>query len=308
MPAIAAHQLSKRYGARLVVDRIDLSVASGEVFGFLGSNGVGKSTTIKMLCTLVAPTGGTAHVAGYDITRCRDEVRRKIGIVFQESTLDPYLTVRQNLRLHAQLFGIPRRLVSARVAELLAMLELEEFAADKVKVLSGGIRRRAEIARGLLHLPRVLFLDEPTTGLDPHARSVTWSQLDRIRRERDITIFLTTHYMDEAEHCDRIAIMNAGRIVAQDTPAALKSAIGADQIQLSTQETAKVVGTLRREFDIEATAHDGNVTFEVADGAEFLPALLTSLRASIRSVNVARPTLDDVFLLHTGHRIHRHER
>ena len=219
VPAVWVHGLRKRFGDFEAVKGVDFEVAPGEVFGFLGPNGAGKTTTISMLCTLVTPTGGTARVAGHDIVTERDEVRRNIGLVFQDPTLDGYLTAEQNLRFHAELYGVPKSLRrrphppgagdgracgTARTA--------------KVETFSGGMKRRLEIARGLLHSPRVLFLDEPTVGLDPQTRAAIWGYINKLRHLEDITIFMTTHYMDEAEYCDRIAIIDHGGIVVHRLP------------------------------------------------------------------------------------------
>ena len=206
--AVHVDGLAKRYGEIEAVRGIDFEVRSGETFGFLGPNGAGKSTTINMLCTLVRPSAGTALVAGHDIVRERDEVRRNIGLVFQDTTLDGYLSAEQNLRLHAELYGVPREVVGVRMRQVMEMVGLWERRASLVNTFSGGMKRRLEIARGLLHSPRVLFLDEPTVGLDPQTRSSIWSYIRELKAREDITIFLTTHYMDEAEYCDRIAIMD----------------------------------------------------------------------------------------------------
>ena len=217
-PAVSVEGLVKRYGELEAVRGIDFTVAAGETFGFLGPNGAGKSTTINMLCTLVRPSGGAARVAGHDVVGERDEVRRNIGLVFQDTTLDGYLSAEQNLRLHAELYGVPRDAVTERLRQVMEMVGLWERRASLVMTFSGGMKRRLEIARGLLHSPRVLFLDEPTVGLDPQTRNSIWSYISELKRDEDITIFLTTHYMDEAEYCDRIAIMDRGTIVALDTP------------------------------------------------------------------------------------------
>ena len=219
-PAIAVSELVKRYDEVVAVSGVAFEVAAGEVFGFLGPNGAGKTTTINMLCTLTKPTSGSAMVAGHDVVRERDEVRRNIGLVFQEPTLDGYLTAAQNLRLHAELYGVESRLVEPRMEQVMTMVGLWERRDHTVATFSGGMRRRLEIARGLLHSPRVLFLDEPTIGLDPQTRRSIWTYIRELQEREEITIFMTTHYMDEAEWCDRIAIMDHGEIVALDSPEA----------------------------------------------------------------------------------------
>ena len=297
---MAVSGLAKRYGEIEAVCGIDFEVARGETFGFLGPNGAGKSTTINMLCTLARPSAGSALVAGHDVVRERDEVRRNIGLVFQDMTLDGYLSAEQNLRLHAELYGMPRAMVGARIHQVLEMVELWERRAHLVNTFSGGMKRRLEIARGLLHSPRVLFLDEPTVGLDPQTRSSIWGYITRLKREEDITIFLTTHYMDEAEYCERIAIMDQGRIVVLDTPEALKESVGKDRVQIHTADDHATIDALRERFGIDARMAEGAVTFGVAGGEQFVPRLFAELGQSISSVSVARPSLDDVFLSYTG--------
>jgi len=302
-PAISVEGLVKRYGEVEAVRGIDFAVQAGETFGFLGPNGAGKSTTINMLCTLVQPSGGSAHVAGHDVVRERDDVRRNIGLVFQETTLDGYLTAEQNLSLHAELYGMPRATVAERLRQVMEMVGLWERRSSLVMTFSGGMKRRLEIARGLLHSPRVLFLDEPTVGLDPQTRSSIWSYIEELKRDEDITIFLTTHYMDEAEYCDRIAIMDRGTIVALDTPQALKASVAVDRVQIQTEDNEAAIAALRERFGIEATVAEGAVTFGVPAGAEFVPRLFDEwdpAHPAIRSVNVSRPSLDDVFMSYTG--------
>ncbi len=301
-PAIEVRGLVKRYGAVEAVRGIDLDVARGETFGFLGPNGAGKSTTIKILCTLVAATEGSARVAGFDVRHDKADVRRSIGLVFQEPTLDAYLSAEQNLRFHGELYGVPRSTAGARRSEVLDMVGLTERRADLVQTFSGGMRRRLEIARGLLHSPQVLFLDEPTIGLDPQTRASIWSYLRELHRQEGITVFVTTHYMDEAEHCDRIAIMDEGRIVALDTPAALKAGVGADRVALTTDDDVTAIAELAR-LGLDAAVHEGAVTVSVEDGAAFVPKLFAALDVTIRSVTVTRPSLDDVFLAYTGRTI-----
>jgi ABC-2 type transport system ATP-binding protein len=298
--AVLVHGLAKRYGEIEAVRGIDFSVHAGETFGFLGPNGAGKSTTINMLCTLVRPTAGVALVAGHDVVRERDEVRRNIGLVFQDTTLDGYLSAEQNLRLHAELYGVPRGVVSERMRQVMQMVSLWERRASLVNTFSGGMKRRLEIARGLLHSPRVLFLDEPTVGLDPQTRSSIWSYIRELKAREEITIFLTTHYMDEAEYCDRIAIMDQGYVIVLDTPEALKANVGKDRVQIQTDDDELAIAALRERFGIEASRAEGTVIFGVPSGEQFVPRLFAELGQPIRSVSVARPSLDDVFMSYTG--------
>ncbi len=298
--AVSVEHLVKRYDEVEAVRGIEFEVQSGEIFGFLGPNGAGKSTTINMLCTLVRPSGGSAHVAGHDVVSERHEVRRNIGLVFQDTTLDGYLTAEQNLRLHAELYGVAREAVLPRMTQVMEMVGLWERRDSLVNTFSGGMKRRLEIARGLLHSPRVLFLDEPTVGLDPQTRSSIWSYISELKSREDITIFLTTHYMDEAEYCDRIAIMDQGRIIVLDTPEALKASVGKDRIQIQTDDDELAIASLREHFGIEAAVAEGMVTFGVGEGEHFVPRLFAELGQPIRSVNVSRPSLDDVFMSYTG--------
>ena len=299
-PAIKVAGLTKNYGEIEAVRGIDFEVPVGETFGFLGPNGAGKSTTIKVLCTLARPTSGSAQVAGHEVTAERDAVRRNIGLVFQDTTLDNYLTGAQNLRFHAALYGVPASAVEPRMRQVLEMVGLWERRDSVVMTYSGGMKRRLEIARGLLHAPHVLFLDEPTVGLDPQTRASIWEYINDLKSREDITIFLTTHYMDEAEHCDRIAIIDHGKIVAIDTPEALKASVGKDRVQIHTADDQAAIAELGREFGLEAAMHEGAVTFSVSSGEQFVPRLFAGLSVPIKSVSVSRPTLDDVFMSYTG--------
>jgi ABC-2 type transport system ATP-binding protein len=298
--AIEVEDLVKSYGDVHAVRGVSFSVPPGEVFGFLGPNGAGKSTTINMLCTLVKPTSGTARVSGFDVTTRRDDVRRHIGLVFQDPTLDGYLTAEQNLRFHAELYGIDPAVIGARMDQMLRMVDLADRRATPVMTFSGGMRRRLEIARGLMHSPRVLFLDEPTIGLDPQTRSSIWRYIRALQETEGTTIFMTTHYMDEAELCDRIAIMDRGEIVVLDTPEALKASVGADRVVLGTTDNEAALAALQNRFGIEATVAEGAVTFHVDAGEAFVPRLFAELGVTITSVAVSRPTLDDVFMRYTG--------
>ncbi len=299
-PAIAVDGLTKHFGEVQAVRGVDFDVAVGEVFGFLGPNGAGKTTTINMLCTLAKPTSGSARVAGHDVVRERDDVRRHIGLVFQDPTLDNYLTGTQNLELHAELYGIKSKLVAPRIRQVLEMVGLWERRNSPVGTYSGGMRRRLEIARGMLHSPRVLFLDEPTIGLDPQTRRSIWTYIAELKEREEITIFMTTHYMDEAEWCDRIAIMDHGEIVALDEPEKLKAGVGKDRVMIHTADDQKAIDELAQRFGIEARVAEGAVTFGVEAGAEFVPRLFAELDVPIQGVSVHRPTLDDVFMSYTG--------
>ncbi|MEV0383732.1 ATP-binding cassette domain-containing protein [Nonomuraea sp. NPDC050643] len=298
--AVAVRGLKKTYGKVEAVKGVDFEVRPGEVFGFLGPNGAGKTTTISMLCTLVNPTGGSAEVAGHDVVKERDEVRRNIGLVFQDPTLDGYLSAEQNLRFHAELYGVPKGVVGDRIRQVMEMVALWDRKDAKVMTFSGGMKRRLEIARGLLHSPRVLFLDEPTVGLDPQTRSAIWGYINQLRLMEDITIFMTTHYMDEAEYCDRIAIIDHGEVVVIDSPEALKASVGKDRVQIQTPDDDEAIKALRERFGLEAAVHEGAVTFAVASGEEFVPKLFAELGMPIKSVSVSRPSLDDVFMSYTG--------
>ncbi|TYB68843.1 ATP-binding cassette domain-containing protein [Nonomuraea sp. PA05] len=298
--AVSVRGLRKAYGKVEAVKGVDFEVRPGEVFGFLGPNGAGKTTTISMLCTLVNPTGGSATVAGHDVVKARDEVRRNIGLVFQDPTLDGYLSAEQNLRFHAELYGVPKAAVGDRIRKVMEMVALWDRKDAKVNTFSGGMKRRLEIARGLLHSPRVLFLDEPTVGLDPQTRSAIWGYINQLRLVEDITIFMTTHYMDEAEYCDRIAIVDHGELVVIDSPEALKASVGKDRVQIQTADDTAAIKALRERFGLEAAVHEGAVTFAVASGEEFVPRLFAELGMPITSVSVSRPSLDDVFMSYTG--------
>ncbi len=312
--AIFTQALVKHYGDVKAVDSVDLNVERGELYGFLGPNGAGKTTTISILATLLKPTSGRAEVAGIDVVRKPGEVRRKIGIVFQDPSLDEELTARENMVFHARLYKVPKANRDRRIDELLSMVELSDRAKDRVKEFSGGMRRRLELARGLLHEPEVLFLDEPTLGLDPQTRTHLWDYIRRLNRERGVTMMLTTHYMDEADMlCHRIGIIDRGKIVIEGTPAELKSAIGGDVIYVSVsgtngadfQTVARAVPEVRR----VSAAPDG-LQLEVTSGEHAIPKILDALRAgggTVASISLKKPSLNDVFIKHTGHGIRDEE-
>ena len=302
-PAIEVNGLVRRFKAFTAVDGISFMVNPAEVFGFLGPNGAGKTTTVRMLCTLIRPSGGTAKVAGFDLVRRHNDVRRSIGIIFQDPSLDDRLTARENLRFHAMVYKVPRAEVNTRIAETLEWMELADRANEIVRNFSGGMKRRLEIARGLLHSPRVLFLDEPTLGLDPQTRSRIWERLLKLRQERGTTLFLTTHYMDEAENCDRIAIIDHGRIIALDTPAKLKAQVQGDCIHLETADDVAAEAEVKKRYGIDVVRDATGLHFEVESGAAFVPGLVRELSVPVRTVSVRPPTLEDVFLKMTGREI-----
>lgn len=304
--AIEAHGLTRRYGELVAVDSIDLEVHQGEVFGFLGPNGAGKTTTISMLTTLLQPSEGSARVGGHDVMTEGPAVRAKIGIVFQEQTLDERLTATENLNFHAVLYNIPREQRRRRIADALSLVDLSDRADDLVERFSGGMRRRLEIARGLLHTPKILFLDEPTLGLDPQTRRSLWDHIRQLRETTGVTIFLTTHYMDEAEFCDRIAIIDHAQIVALDTPEGLKHMVGGDVIAFGTEETDEL-GRYLTERGLTAEKRNSSIRVEVDDGARFIPTVAREFDGRIDSIELRRPTLDDVFLNLTGRTIRETE-
>jgi ABC-2 type transport system ATP-binding protein len=300
MNIIEVNGLTKRFKDILAVDEVVFSVGQGEIFGFLGPNGAGKTTTINMLCTLLKPTSGTATLNGYDIIKEKNRVRESIGLVFQDPSLDEQLTARENLEFHALIYDVPLNVARERIKEVVHMVGLADRITDKVETFSGGMKRRLEIARGLLHYPKVLFLDEPTLGLDPQTRNHIWEYILDLRRKRDITIFLTTHYMDEAENCDRIAIIDRGRIIALDTPNNLKKSVGGDVITLDTADNEKAQKIIESRFGRQVAIQDGTLRFEIEDSDRFIPQLFPELDMEVISINARRPTLDDVFLKLTG--------
>jgi ABC-2 type transport system ATP-binding protein len=301
--AIEVQDLRKSYDQVEAVRGIGFSVRAGEIFGFLGPNGAGKTTTIKILCTLLQPSSGTARLAGLDVVSSPSDVRRRIGVIFQDPALDDRLTATENLMLHAVAYRVPRAERVARVEEALQFVDLFDRRRDLVRTFSGGMKRRLEIARGLVHRPDILFLDEPTTGLDPQTRARTWEVLRDLRQKYGTTLFLTTHYMDEAENCDRIAIVDHGRIVALDTPAALKQAVGKDLVVARTAQPERLAALLRDKYGVTSAPSDDGLTFMVEEGDAFIVTLLTADRPPLQGISVRRPTLDDVFLSLTGRQI-----
>jgi ABC-2 type transport system ATP-binding protein len=300
---ITVDGLWKRYGSLDAVKGVTFDVGEGEIFGFLGPNGAGKTTTIKVLATLLLPSAGRVTLNGFDVVTRPIDVRKSIGIVFQDPSLDDRLSAEQNLWFHAMLYGVPRDVAAARIDETLRIVELADRRASQVRTFSGGMKRRLEIARGLLHYPRVLFLDEPTIGLDPQTRSRIWEFVRGLRAREGVTIFMTTHYMEEAEHCDRIGIIDHGELVALDTPGALKRSVGGDVITLKSSRPDALASALTERFGAPTRLADGQVLVEREGGAEFVPQVVSAFPGLIESVTVQPPTLDDVFLKLTGHAI-----
>ena len=300
---ITVEKLSRSFGEIQAVKGIDLDVDRGETFGFLGPNGAGKSTTIKMLCTLLHPTSGRAWINGYDIEREASQVRQSIGIVFQDPTLDEYLTAEQNLYYHCMIYHTPSKTRDTRIRDVLQLVGLDERRKDIVKTFSGGMKRRLEVARGLLHEPQTLFLDEPTVGLDPQTRRSVWEHVLRLRERTGLTIFMTTHYMEEAEYCDRIAIIDHGQIVALDTPPALKRMVGQDLVRLTTSEPERAAAMLEQHTG-HAVRREGDAIYVEGENGQALAAnlirQLTLADIDVLGVNVTAPTLEDVFVHLTG--------
>ena len=300
---IEVSNLVKKYGELAAVDGVSFNVDRGETFGLLGPNGAGKTTVINILCTLSKPTSGKALINGFDTAKQQSQVRQSIGLVFQDPSLDDRLSAVENLEFHAHVYNIPAQIRKERIEQVLKMVELWTRRRDIVKHFSGGMKRRLEIARGLLHHPKVLFLDEPTLGLDPQTRNRLWKFILELRKKEGTTVFLTTHYMEEAEYANRIAVMDYGKIIALDTPKKLKGMVGGDVLSLKTADNQKALDELKSRYDIQAKSDHEELTFEIAGGDRFIPRLVKELGVDILSINLRRPTLDDVFLKLTGHRL-----
>lgn len=312
MDIITTNNLTKQFSDLIAVNNVSFSVKKGEIFGFLGPNGAGKTTTIKMLTTLLTPTSGSGTVSGFNIIKERDKVRQHIGIVFQEPALDSNLTGRENLDFHARMYGLSRNKRASRIHDVLHLVDLEDKKDILVKNYSGGMKRRLEIARGLMHYPTVLFLDEPTLGLDAQTRRAIWEYIKRMNKEEDTTIFLTTHYMDEADYlCNRIGIIDYGKILVINSTDNLKNSIGNDIITLSCSAREKLITRLKQEPWIKnIKKHNSLLTLGVEKGEEKIPIIIEiahGQKIKIEAISVRKPTLDDVFLYYTGRRIRDHE-
>jgi len=300
--AVETEKLTKHYGDLVAVDSLDLSIKEGEIFGLLGPNGAGKTTTLSMLATLLKPTSGTARVNGYDVRTQSDLVRQSIGIVFQDPSSDDVLTGRENLYLHALMFGVPKSDRDNRMKHVLQLVDLQDRADDIVKKYSGGMRRRLELARGLLHNPRVLFLDEPTLGLDPQTREHIWDYIENLVKEEKVTVIVTTHYMDEADQlCDRVAIIDHGKIVALDAPSVLKANVGGDIIRLRTRKP-KLESLKEMDYVHSIDQSGSTLSLTVENASAHLQEILGHV-GEVDSVEVRSATLNDVFLKFTGHEI-----
>lgn len=301
-PAVEVAQCSFSYGDEQALDQVTFCVPPGTIFGLLGPNGSGKTTLFRILSTLLAPAGGAARVFGLDVATVPFEVRRQVGVVFQSRSLDRRLTVTENLTHQGHMHGMWGAPLSARIEELLERVGLLDRAHDRVEELSGGLRRRADLAKGLLHAPRLLLLDEPSTGVDPVARIAFWRYIEELRASEGVTVLLTTHLLDEADSCDRLAILDRGRLIREGSPRALKDEVGGEVVTLESDAPAEIANVLAKEFSIKESTVEGNVVrFERRDAAKWAVDLMERFGTEVRSVKVSRPTLEDVFLRHAGH-------
>ena len=287
---------------RRALDGVTFDVRRGEIFAILGPNGGGKTTLFKILSTALSPTGGTATVFGFDIQKQADEVRRRIGVVFQNPSLDKKLTVLENLKYHGQLYGLRGDALNSRVAEMMNRLAVTDRARDLVETLSGGLARRVELAKGLLHQPELLILDEPSVGLDPGARHDLWVYLQKLRDKEGVTILVTTHLIDEGDRSDRVLVLNMGKIVALDTPSVLKEQIGGDVISITTKDPERLTVKIREKFGVTPSTFNGTLRIEKQAGHAFISQVVDAFPDLIHAVNLSKPTLEDVFIARTGHR------
>jgi len=297
---ISVEGLTHNYGSRTALSAVSFQVNAGEIFGLLGPNGSGKSTLFRILSTMMSPASGRATVAGYDVNTKPDEVRRHIGVVFQSHSLDKKLTVEENLRGQGHLFGLSGAELKRRTGEVMTRLGLANRKSDLVDTLSGGLRRRVEVAKALLHAPQVLLMDEPSTGLDPGARRELWQYIEELRKDHGVTVLLTSHILDEAERCDRLLLLHEGRVVAEGTPAELKSRIGGDVVVLEMSDPESAALQIAARFGAQARVVDGVLRVEIANGHRFIAEVVEAFPGSIRSVALHKPTLEDVFLDETG--------
>jgi len=307
MSIIKVENLVKRFNSIIAVNDISFEVEEGTIFGFLGPNGAGKTTTINILCTLISPTSGRAFIAGHHCTNESSEVRKAIGIVFQDTTLDKDLTAYENLIFHAYLYNVPKTEMQKRVYDVLRFVDLFDRKDDLVKKFSGGMKRRLEVARGLIHRPRVLFLDEPTLGLDPQSRANLWEFITNLPAEHNVTVFMTTHYMEEAEVCDKIAIIDRGKIIALGTPDELKRTVGGDVVYIKTTDNVSTKEDIERLLGLSVSEKADELYLTCDMGNTCIPEMMRMIREKVLSVRLQRPTLNDVFLKLTGKAIREEE-
>src|SRR5215467_7910381 len=299
---ISVRNLVHRYQDRTALNGVSFDVQAAELFGLLGPNGSGKTTLFRVLSTLMVPSAGTAVVAGLDAVREPAALRRVIGVVFQAQSVDPKLTAYENLWHQGHLYGLRGVELKKRIEEILTRVGLSDRARDRVETFSGGMQRRIELAKGLLHHPEVLLLDEPTTGLDPGARRDLWQYLQMLRDQEHVSVIVTTHLMEEAERCDRLAILNEGNLVAMGTPEELTREIGGDVILLEARDPQTLADRIRAKFHVDASAMDAQVRLEIENGHRFVPDVVEAFPGEIQSLSVSKPTLEDVFIHRTGHR------
>ncbi len=299
---ISVQNLVHRYESRTALNGVSFDVRPAELFGLLGPNGSGKTTLFRILSTLMVPTSGSATIAGVDAVRQPGALRRRIGVVFQAQSVDPKLTAYENLWHQGHLYGLRGAELKARINEILTRVGLLDRAGDLVETFSGGMQRRIELAKGLLHHPEILLLDEPTTGLDPGARRDLWQYLAILRDQERVSVIVTTHLMEEAERCDRLAILNEGNLVALGTPEALTREIGGDVILLEARDPQSLADRIRNKFQVDATVMDKHVRLEIENGHHFVPEVVEAFPGEIQSLSVSKPTLEDVFIHRTGHR------
>lgn len=302
-PILDVEGLSFAYGDHVALDGLSFSVRRGEIFGLLGPNGGGKTTLFRILATLLAPRSGTARIAGHDVVGAPQAVRENIGVVFQAPSLDGKLTVRENMRHQGHLYGMSGPALERRIDEMLDRVAMRTRENDRVDALSGGMKRRVDLAKGLMHRPALVLLDEPTTGLDPGARIDLWEHLATARAEDGLSVLVTTHLMEDADRCDRLLIVDRGRIVALDTPEALREGVGGDVVVARTSDARALADEVRRRFAEEVEVVDDTIRIRRARGHEFVPALFEAFPGRIEAISVGKPTLEDVFIQRTGHRL-----
>jgi ABC-2 type transport system ATP-binding protein len=300
--AIEVRGISHRYGERLALDTVEFAVETGSIFGLLGPNGGGKTTLFRILSTLVPIQSGSAAVLGLDLARRPNDIRRQIGVTFQSPSIDPKLTVWENLKHQGHLYGLSGRTLAGRIDLLTGKLGLKERLADIAETLSGGLKRRVEIAKGLLHRPQALFLDEPSTGLDPGARHDLWRYLRGLKEEEGVTVLVTTHLMEEAERCDRLGILDHGRLVALDTPQALRATLGGEYVTVHCDSPEVLAERIRERFGVTPQRMAGSLRIAKSRGHEFVRDLVEAFPNDVATVSLGKPTLEDVFIERTGHR------